>query len=228
MIGENLTGDCEIIEMRERRVILFGGSFDPVHAGHIGVAEYARQYLGAERALLIAAGRSPHKEQNPLASGEHRLAMLRLAIEGHAGLEVSDFELTRPPPSYTYDTVAHYRKLYGESTALYWLLGADLVGDLGTWYRACELIDGCRIAVMVRGGYAGPDLSALEGQIGAARVAALGQWMIPTPAIDASSTEIRRRLAEGREPGDAVPAAVAAYIARNGLYGRPATEKRGG
>jgi nicotinate-nucleotide adenylyltransferase len=228
MIGENLTGDCEIIAMRERRVILFGGSYDPVHEGHIRVAEYARQYLGAERVILIAAGRSPHKEQNPLASGEHRLAMLRLAVEGHAGLEVSDFELTRPLPSYTYDTVEHFRKLYGESTALYWLLGADLVGDLGTWYRACELIDDCRIAVMVRGGYEGPDLSALEGQIGAARVAALREWMIPTPAIDASSTEIRRRLAEGQGPGDEVPAAVAAYIARNGLYGRPGTEKRGG
>ncbi len=228
MIGENLTGDCEIIEMNERRVILFGGSFDPVHEGHIRMAEYARRYLEAERVVLIAAGRSPHKDRNPLASGDHRLAMLRLAIEGRAGLEVSDIELNRPQPSYTYDTVEHYRKLFGDSTALYWLLGADLVGDLGTWYRARELIDGCRIAVMVRGGYAGPDLSGLEGQIGAARMDKLRRWMIPTPAIDASSTEIRRRLAEGQGPGDQVPAAVAAYIARNRLYLGPATEKRGG
>ncbi len=199
-----------------------------MHEGHIRVAESARQYLGAERAILIAAGRSPHKQLNPLASGEHRMAMLRLAIEGHAGLEVSDYELNRPQPSYTYDTVEHFRNRYGDSTALYWLLGADLVGDLGTWYRACELIDGCRIAVMVRGGYPGPDLSALEGPIGVARVAALGQWMIPTPAIEVSSTEIRRRLAEGKPLRDEVPASVAAYIARYGLYGRPGTEKRGG
>jgi nicotinate-nucleotide adenylyltransferase len=228
MIGENPTGDCEILGMNERRVILFGGSFDPVHAGHLRVADYARRHLGAERAILIAAGRSPHKELDPVASGEHRLAMLRLAVEGRAGLEVSDLELKRPQPSYTYDTVEHFRKQYGESTALYWLLGADLARDLGTWYRACELIDGCRIAVMVRGGYEGPDLSGLEGQIGAARVAKLRDWMIPTPAIEVSSTEIRRRVAEGRDPGDEVPAAVAAYIARHGLYGGPGTEKRGG
>lgn len=228
MIVENLTGDCEIVEMNERRVILFGGSFDPVHEGHIRVAEYAREHLGAERAILIAAGRSPHKEQNPLASGEHRMAMLRLAIEGHAGLEASDVEVNRPQPSYTYDTVEHFRNLYGDSTILYWLLGADLVRDLGTWYRVCELVDHCRIAVMVRGGYEGPDLSGLEGQIGAARVDQLRQWVIPTPAIEVSSTEIRKRLAEGKPLRDEVPAAVAAYIARHGLYTRPATEKRGG
>lgn len=227
MIGENLTGNCEIIEMNERRIILFGGSFDPVHEGHIRVAEYACRYLAAERTLLIAAGRSPHKEIHPHASGEHRMAMLRLAIKGHTNLEASDIELNRPQPSYTYETVEHFRKLYGDSIVLYWLLGADLVGDLGTWYRVRELIDGCRIAVMVRGGYGEPNLSALEEQIGAARVDKLRQWMIPTPAIDASSTEIRRRLAEGQGPGQEVPAAVAAYIARNGLYMRPTREKRG-
>lgn len=228
MIEENPTGNCEILRMNERRIILFGGSFDPIHKGHIRVAEYARQFLGAERTVLIAAGRSPHKQQNPMASGDHRMAMLRLAIEGHAGLEVSDFELNRPQPSYTYDTVSYFRDLVGEEAALYWLLGADLVGDLGSWYRVCDLIDACRIAVMVRGGYQEPDFSALERQIGTARVNKLRQWMIPTPEITASSTDIRRRLAEGLGPGDQVPTAVAEYIDRYGLYVRGPMEKRGG
>ncbi len=213
--------------MNERRIILFGGSFDPVHKGHIQVAEYARHHLAAERVILIAAGRSPHKQQNPRASGVHRITMLRLAVEGHAGLDISDFELNRPQPSYTYDTVAHFRKVFGDGAALYWLLGADLVGDLGSWYRVDDLIDTCRIAVMVRGGYQGPDFSALEEQIGTARVNILRQWVIPTPAIEASSTEIRRRISEGKSVLDFLCPKVAAYIAEHRLYVGVSMEKPG-
>jgi nicotinate-nucleotide adenylyltransferase len=207
--------------MNERRVILFGGSFDPVHNGHIRVAEYARQYVQAERVILIPAGRSPHKAVNPVASGDDRMAMLRLAIEGYPDLEASDVELSRPQPSYTFDTVEHFRGIYGDGTALYWLIGADLVADLGIWYRACDLLDRCRVAVMVRGGYDAPDLTALGEQVGTDRADQLRQWMIPTPAIEVSSTEIRRRLAEGRSIEGLVLPAVEAYIARRGLYRSP-------
>ncbi len=213
--------------MQERRIILFGGTFDPIHLGHLVVATYAREYLYAERVILIPAGRAPHKIQDPWADGTDRIEMIRLAISDSFGLEVSDCELRRSQPSYTLDTVRYFQDLYGPGVELYWLVGADLAKDLANWNRSCELIDSCRIAVMYRAGFARPDFSALAEWIGTDRTRKLQQYVVPTPLIDVSSSDIRNRIAQGEAVEDRVKPLVWQYISRKGLYRRANPEKGG-
>jgi len=210
----------------KRRVVLFGGTFDPIHVGHTTVARAALEQLGGERLIFIPARRSPHKHIAPVASGEHRLAMVRLAIAGDPRLEVSDCELHRPDPSYTLETVQHFRRIHGQDVELCWLIGADAAVDLHRWYRVGELLERCRICVMRRPGTPQPDVSKLEAVVGSQRARALREDVVRTPLIDASSSQVRQGLARGRDVRGLLDPAVLAYIQRHGLYG--ACNGRGG
>ena len=201
------------------RIVLFGGSFDPIHNGHLAVAGYAFEHLSADRLIFIPARRSPHKTHGPSADGASRLAMIRLAISGRTGFEVSDCELHRADPSYTLDTVRHFREAVGSAGELFWLVGADAIGDLDKWYRIDEVLAMCRVCIMYRGGLPRPDLGRLVCAFGAERAAQLERDILPTPLVDASSSEIRPRLAAGLPVDDLVPAGVLAYIRDHGLYG---------
>ena len=204
--------------MRQRRIALFGGTFDPVHNGHIGVARSAVDSIGADKLIFVPAKRSALKTELPAAPGADRLAMIRAAIADIDRFEVSDWELARPAPSYTIDTVQHFRDELGAGTALYWLIGADSVGELGHWYKICRLIDECFVACMYRAGYKPPDFSVLVGSLGPDRVKKLQENVIQTPLIDISSTQIRERLAQGQDVSDMLSPAVADYIRRHRLY----------
>lgn len=204
--------------MKNERVILFGGSFDPIHNGHLGMAEFTRGRLDAGQVIFIPAKRSPLKPHAPAADDAARLEMIRLAIEGRAGFEVSDFELRRRPPSYTYDTVAHFRKTFGRDTRLYWLVGLDAARELHRWHRVRELADLCHLTLIRRGGIEGPDWERIENALGPDRAARLRADMIETPLIEVSSTEIRRKCARGEDIRSLVPPAVAGYIQSRGLY----------
>lgn len=190
--------------------LIFGGSFDPVHNGHLITAESAARELGAHRVLLIPAAVSPHKTASaPRASAADRLAMLKLAIQDSVAtnrgivFEVSEIELLRPPPSYTIDTVEALRAAEpGEKFIL--LIGADQIPKFDTWHRAAELRTLVEVAILARTG------SELELPAGTRAVAA--------PKVDVSSTEIRQRVAHGQAIEGWVPRAVAAYITQRGLY----------
>lgn len=205
--------------MTQRRIALFGGTFDPVHLGHTRVAEVAAEQLGAERVIFIPAKCSPLKGFLPHASDEDRLMMVTLAVAGNGRFAVSDCELKRPAPSFTIDTVRQFKREYGAQTAIHWLLGADSVPDLAHWYQIRELIDECNLTTMLRPGYA-PDFDRFEPMWGARRVAKLKQDVVRTPLIDISSTEIRRRLAEGEEVGGMLHPEVLKYIQERHLYGK--------
>lgn len=200
-------------------IILFGGSFDPIHTGHLAVASYAFEHLCGARLVFIPARRSPHKSASPAADGAARALMIRLAIAGREGFEVSDCELRRSDPSYTLDTVREFRREFGSEAVFFWLVGADAIGELEHWYRIDELMGLCRICIMYRGGMCRPDLSRLVGAFGSARVRQLEKDILATPLIDASSTDIRARLAAGESVEELVPRAVLTYIRQNGLYG---------
>ena len=204
--------------MRQRRIALFGGTFDPVHKGHIGVARSAVDIIGADKLIFVPAKRSALKSALPVASDADRLAMIRAAVADIAKFDVSDWELARLAPSYTIDTVRHFRSELGADGELYWLVGADSVGELGRWYKVRELIDECSLACMYRAGYKPPDFSALVGSLGPDRVKKLQDNIIETPLIDISSTQIRERLAQGRDVSGVVSPAVADYIRRHRLY----------
>jgi len=203
-----------------QRIALFGGSFDPIHTGHTGVARSAAQQLGAEIVVFIPAKCSPLKGALPRASDDDRLHMIELAIQTDAGFNVSDCELRRPAPSYTLDTVRQFQACYGSDTSIHWLLGADSVDDLVYWHKIEELIDACNMSVMYRGGYDAPAFDKYVPLWGIERVEKLRANVVETPSIDVSSTQVRERLAAGEEVGDALHPEVAAYIRRNELYRR--------
>jgi nicotinate-nucleotide adenylyltransferase len=204
--------------MVKRKLALFGGTFDPIHLGHTAVAAAAAEHIGAEKVILIPAKRSPLKGTLPRASDDDRLKMISLAIAGERKFRVSDYELKKPEPSYTLETVRGFQVEYGSEVSIYWLVGADGVDDLPYWSGIVELIDECNISTMNRAGCKMPDFSRYKDIWGPERVEKLRRNVIQTPLVDISSTEIRNRLAKGRDVRGMLHPAVAAYIRKHNLY----------
>ena len=202
----------------KKKVILFGGTFDPIHIGHTTVAVEAAEHIGAEKTIFIPAKRSPLKDYLPKASGADRLAMIALAIDENKKFELSDYELKRPQPSYTLQTVRQFQSDYGSNTLIYWLVGADSIDDLPHWYGIDELIERCNLSVMYRAGYNPPDFTRFKTVWGARRTEKLQQNVIQTSLIDVSSTEIRNRIAASQDVADMLHPAVADYIRKHNLY----------
>ena len=206
--------------MPESKIALFGGTFDPIHLGHTEVADVAARRLEVDEVVFIPARRSPLKGFGPRASDDDRLAMIALATQDNKRFRVSDCELRRNPPSYTIDTVRQFRDEVGPETTIYWLLGADSVAELAHWHRVDDLLDACHVAVMYRGGYERPSFDCYLPRWGDKRIEKLQKDVIETPSIDISSTEIRRRLAQGDDVSDMLHPQVATYIAEHNLYER--------
>jgi nicotinate-nucleotide adenylyltransferase len=204
------------------RLGVMGGTFDPIHHGHLYCAENARECCGLNRVLFIPAGRSPFKPAGDQTEAEHRLAMVKVAIADNPYFAASRIELDRDGPSYTVDTLTALNREYGQSddpAELCLIVGADALVTLGSWHRASEILRLAAIAAVPR---PGTDIAALraaaaelEEQYGARITLCDG------PAVDISATELRRRLAAGRSIRYLVPAAVAGYIADHGLYAGP-------
>lgn len=205
--------------MPERIIALFGGTFDPIHIGHTAVAAAAGESIGAEKVVFVPARRSPLKAFFPEASDEDRLAMIVMAISGNVGFEISDYEVKKAGPSYTLETVRFFQGKSGDNTVIYWLAGADSVEDLPGWYGTLELIDECNLVIMFRAGFKPPDFSRFEPVWGRQRVEKLQRNIVKTPLIDISSTEVRKRLAAGRDVSGMVCPKVLQYIREHGLYG---------
>ena len=204
--------------MVQKRIALLGGTFDPIHLGHTGIASAAARHLHAERVVFVPAKRSPLKIVSPQASDRDRLAMVEIAVSSYDNFEPSDCELKKPAPSLTLHTVRQFQDRYGPQTSIYWLLGADSLGDLVHWYKITELIDRCSLSVMHRAGCALPNFARFEALWGRERVEKLEQSVIETPLIDISSTEVRRRLAAREDVGDLLDPGVLDYIRRHNLY----------
>jgi nicotinate-nucleotide adenylyltransferase len=183
---------------------LLGGSFDPVHNGHLIVGQVAAETLGLNQLRLVPARQQPFKAGRHGASVEHRSAMLALAVDGIPGLEIERAELTRPGPSYTVDTLRELR--FREPGAeLVLLLGADAAAELSAW-REAEAIPGlARVVVFARPGAPVPDSRLIARRIA-------------VPAIDISATEVRQRVREGRSIRGWVPDPVAEYVTTHRLY----------
>jgi len=201
-----------------QRVGLYGGSFNPIHNGHLIVARAVAERLELDRVILLPSARPPHKGDRKLLDAGHRAAMVEMAIEDETLFEFSDFDLTRAGPSYTIDTVAHFGKLLGPQVELHWIIGADSLAELTTWYRVSDLVDACRIVTAARPGWDAIDWTSLRAVLSDTQVAALQSGVLQTPRIDISSTDIRRRVREGRSIRYLVPDAVLLYIERNVPY----------
>ena len=204
--------------MVKKKIALFGGTFDPVHLGHTAVAAAAAEHIGAEKIVFIPAKRSPLKDSFPEAGDDDRLAMIALAIADNKKFQLNDYELKKTKPSYTLETVRRFQADYGAKALIYWLVGADSIDELSRWYGIVELIDECNLCVMFRAGCEPPDFAKFKNIWGPARVEKLQRNIIRTPLIDISSTEIRNRLAAGRDVTDMLAPQVADYIRKHGLY----------
>jgi len=190
---------------RHLRLGLYGGTFDPVHLGHLILARDAQEQLKLDAVLFVPARQSPFKPGRTGASDPQRLAMLRLALKGSDTFWLSRCELDRPAPSYAIDTAGEVRDAFPRAD-LFWLIGADQLPDLHRWHRIAELKKVVTFALLPRGGETPRRLPA--GVLG-----------LPRPRrVDISATEIRHRVKSQLPIDHLVPAPVAAYIARHGLY----------
>ena len=199
------------------RLGLYGGSFDPVHYGHLLLAECCRETLHLDEVWLIPAAVPPHKQTRTLAPAKHRLEMLELALAGHEQLRASRLEIDRGGVSYTVETLAAVREQHPAAT-VYLLMGADSLRDLPTWREPGRICDLAFPAVVRRGGAPEPDFSVLAPLISAERLAMVRGAQVQMPLIELSSTDLRERAAAGKSLRYRTPRAVEKYIETQGLY----------
>lgn len=199
------------------RLGLFGGSFDPVHYGHLLLAECCREQARLEAVWFLPAALPPHKRDRELTPSERRIEMLELAIAGHAAFSVSRYETDRGGVNYTVDTLAHFREEDPE-VELFFLLGADMLHDLPTWREPARVCQLTTPIVVRRSGTGEPDFDCLGQITPGERVDQIRRRQVEMPEIGISSTEIRRRVAAGLSIRYQTPRAVEEYIGTHGLY----------
>jgi len=199
------------------RLGLFGGSFDPVHYGHLLLAEYCREQAQLDQVLFMPAAIPPHKQEQSLSAADDRVTMLELAVGGQPAFVVSRLELDRGGVSYTVDTLRELQTADPQAE-LFLLLGADSLADLPNWREPAEI---CRLAtplVVRRRGVAELDYSVLEPFVAPDRVELFRRSQVEMPVIELASREIRRRVSAGASIRYQTPRAVEKYISSNRLY----------
>ncbi len=194
---------------------VLGGTFDPVHKGHLMIAEEARSQLNLSEVIFVPARQSPLKPNRHMAPVEHRLQMLRLAIAGKPCFKLSTIEIERAGPSYTVDTIVQLRRKIGQGDELFFILGWDSLAELHKWREPSRIIETCYLVAAPRSGCTKPDLNALEIFIPGISERVI---FLDKPVVDISASEIRARIAQGLTIGRLVPRPVADYIKEHTLY----------
>ncbi len=201
--------------MKNEKIGILGGTFDPIHNGHLGLAEAVRNRLGLSKVLFVPAGEPPHKRGRRIAPAVHRAQMVALALQDYPYFELSRVDLDRPGPHYSVDMLTRLRADYQLSADdCFFIIGADSLMKLPTWHSAQQLLELCRLAVAHRPGYQ-PDLSDLKAQL--PRLPQRIVW-IELPGIPISATALRAAVAQGEAIDAFTPPAVVRYIRQTGLY----------
>lgn len=185
-----------------KRLGIFGGTFDPIHLGHLICAEQICESLNLDLVMFVPCALPPHKPGYLPAQAKHRLAMINLAIKGSERFCVSDIELSRGGLSYTVDTVRQIRSELGDEVEIWLILGLDAYIDLPTWKEPNFILDQCNLAVATRPGYSLDSVCRIGKKV----------EFVEITAVDISSSEIRRRIAAGKSIRFLVPEAVEYYI----------------
>lgn len=211
-----MANTTDTVGHHRRRIGLIGGTFDPIHLGHLLAAEQCREQLQLDEVRFVVAAQSPFKVEQRTADYKHRLEMVQLAIGGNAAFQVDQRELRRGGTSYTVDTL---REIHAElpDAELVFLLGADSLADFAKWREPKEICRLAFVAVVARGGFSSPDLQLLANFLPKPE-ADLSQHLVSMPVCEISSTSIRQRVAQLRSIRYQVPAAVGAYIQQHKLY----------
>jgi nicotinate (nicotinamide) nucleotide adenylyltransferase len=207
-------------EIKSLKVInkfaILGGTFDPIHFGHISVAEAVLDKTDVEKVLFIPSGKPPHKELECVSNSDIRLDMTRLAIEGHENMEVSSIEIDRGGMTYTVDTVLQLKSLLGNDAKFKFITGADAIHDIKTWKDYKLLLKICSFIAVTRPGYnkntEAMEIEKMEKKFGC------DIEFIEIPPVDISSSQIRQNISNGISVEGMVPDKVAEYIFKKGLY----------
>lgn len=218
------------------RLGLFGGSFNPIHNGHLAIARQAHEILKLDRTLFIPTGDPPHKRDGALAPAQHRYEMVRMAIAGTSAFELSDIEIARKGKSYSIDTIRELQRQYGPATTLFFLIGLDAFLDLPSWREPDALLAACSFVVISRPGQLFQNLTTLPflRNVPLNRLAPLdtgaldrldlplpsGHTIIclPLPPSPISASDIRHRIQRGAMLANLLPPSVESYILRQQLY----------
>ena len=194
---------------------ILGGTFDPIHLGHLSIANIAMKHAGLERVLFIPAGHPRLKEAEPTASVEHRLEMVRLATVATPAFETCDIETSRPGPTYSIDTLVELTAELGSEAKLFFIVGLDVLNQLHRWKDPERVMTLCQLLVLDRPGEQDFDWDEFYQRVPEAKGRV---QIVASPLIDVSATNLRSRLATGESVSGLVPDAVAEYILSQKLY----------
>lgn len=197
------------------RTCIFGGTFDPVHNGHLSCAREVRQAMGFDRVIFMPTGEPPHKITRKITSEKDRVEMLKIAIANDSSFEVSEIECNRKSYTYTFDTLKELHENASPDEEFYLIIGADTLAGIFSWYKSEEVFKLCSFVAMKRPGY---DEEEYNRNLKKAKDAGAVVYTVNIPQVDVSSTEIRRIAAKGEDISQFVPSEVAAYIRENNIY----------
>ena len=199
-----------------KRLGIMGGTFDPVHYGHLVTAETARAQFNFDKVIFIPSGCPPHKIGQKITEARHRYLMTALAVSTNVYFEVNSIEIERQGHSYTFDTVFQLKEKYGSEWELYFITGADAVLEILTWKNIRRLIEICTFVAATRPGF---DLSVLDNKLEQISTMAKDKFLtFEVPALSISSTDIRQRVVDGKPTKYLLPESVEQYIDTNNLY----------
>jgi nicotinate-nucleotide adenylyltransferase len=211
----------------QQRIALYGGTFDPVHTGHLEIARRVSELFEIEKLLFIPAQMAPHKIGRPVTEPIHRYAMLALATQNDPKLSISTFELDAPDRRYTVDTIEHFQRLFGDASELFFIMGADSWSEITTWREWERLLKMTNHIVVTRPGYepSTAHVGAIAERVvdlrtGKGRLDQQGIFFTDVVMNDVSATNIRRLASEGRTEDlkELVPGPVLEYIRKYGIY----------
>ena len=197
------------------RVGVFGGTFDPIHLGHLAAARSIRTTLKLDKVIFVPAGQPWMKAGTPVSPVDDRVEMVRLAVARRKAFELSTIEADRAGPSYAVDTMATLRRQLGSGSDLFFLLGSDALVDIAKWREPQRLMQLCQLVAFARPGFRLPVMSDLEGAVPGVSQRVV---FVEVPQRDIRATDIRQRVAEGRSIQRLVPRAVERYILEHGIY----------
>ncbi len=199
------------------RLGILGGTFDPVHAGHVAAANAAATGLQLETVLFIPNANPPHKKEKKITSYDNRVRMLEITLEDCEAGELCELESRNSSPNYSIDTIRKLRKLYGNGTAFFFIIGSDELPDLPSWKDPEKLIEAATIVVISRAGYE-IQVSRLKRSLDEDAVEKILSNVIYADLPDVSSSKLRKKAALGEDLGEDVHPDVAQYIAQHNLY----------
>lgn len=200
------------------RIGVLGGTFDPIHHGHLIIAQEALEALDLATVVFVPSAHPPHKPVGAVTSAEHRYRMVERALEDDPRFSISDIECRRSGRSYTIETLREMSRSLGEGDELCFLVGSDTVGELPTWKDIRRFPEFCRLIIVSRPGHPLDRIDALRGLFPASVVDEMRRDALAVTPVGISATDIRRRVRRGRSIRYLVPEAVRRYIEEHGLY----------